>query len=57
MPSYEYVCPTCKAEQTQVRSIHDPIPVVACTCGETMNRRYFAAPAHFKGTGWAGKSR
>jgi predicted nucleic acid-binding Zn ribbon protein len=46
---YDYYCRTCgrTIELSNVPNV--PVP---CTCGKTMIRKYYAAPVHFRGSGF-----
>lgn len=51
MPVYEYECKACDiVEEFSLSFTHD---APSCNiCNEPMNRVYYAAPVHFKGSGF-----
>lgn len=54
MPSYQFICETCKAELEVQGAITDPVPQPSC-CQFPMQRVWSAVSAVFKGTGWGSK--
>lgn len=57
MPSYDFHCPECDLMIEQSFAIFAD-PVINCAkCGVKMIKQFSATPAHFKGDGWAGKTK
>ena len=57
MPRYEYRCPNCATSIEVKRAFTDDTPAPMCgDCLVPMDKVIHAAPAIFKGDGWAGKS-
>jgi putative FmdB family regulatory protein len=53
MPTYDYVCPTCRGTKTVVRSIHDADLGQECpNCKVKMNQVIGNIGLSFKGGGW-----
>jgi putative FmdB family regulatory protein len=54
MPQYEYKCPRCHWQQTEVRSVADRRnPVVCAHCTELSELQLSKTSFSLKGTGWA----
>jgi len=54
MPSYQYICQSCKGEVEISSPITEPVPEPSC-CQSPMQRIWSAVGAVFKGTGWGSK--
>jgi putative FmdB family regulatory protein len=53
MPTYEYLCQTCKAIKDVVRGFNNSEEPVECEqCGDTMKRVYGVPAIQFKGSGF-----
>ena len=55
MPTYDYRCPMCEQKFEIVLNFDDVGEQLCEKDGVPMNKVYYAAPIHFKGSGWAGK--
>lgn len=53
MPFYDYLCVTCGATVELLHGIDDQQVRTHEGCGGSLERQFFAASVHFKGSGWA----
>lgn len=52
MPTYEFKCEPCGTIVEIRRAFTDDVEEKCGTCNAVMSKVFFAAPAHFRGTGW-----
>jgi len=52
MPTYEFVCPICNHREEHQFTVYSNHTVFCETCKVEMNKQFYAAPVHFKGTGF-----
>ena len=57
MPIYEFKCDKCNAVKDVAIGFEQPKEVTCDNCGVFMWRVWTPTPTHFKGDGWAGKTK
>ena len=57
MPIYEFWCDKCEGIKDVALSFEAPKEVICDNCGVAMWRKWTPTPTHFKGDGWAGKTK
>jgi putative FmdB family regulatory protein len=57
MPIYEFKCDKCEAIKDVAIGFHKPKEVTCDNCGVLMWRVWTPTPTHFKGDGWASKTK
>jgi putative FmdB family regulatory protein len=57
MPTYEFICPECNDRVEQYFHLYSDKELNCGHCAVQMKRQFAAAPAHFKGQGWASKDK
>lgn len=56
MPTYEYICDQCFETETLRFEFYEEHAANCGACDTPMRKLYKPTPAHFKGSGWAGRS-
>jgi len=57
MPIYEFKCDKCESVKDVALGFDKPKEVTCDNCGVLMWRIWTPTPTHFKGDGWAGKTK
>lgn len=57
MPTYDYVCQSCRRVTEVVHGVHGTGPTECPACGGPVRKAVVAPAVHFKGSGWAKKER
>ena len=57
MPTYNFICPSCKETKDITYSITEDAPSVLCACGTEMKKTFSAPQVTFKGGGWGKDAR
>ena len=57
MPIYEFKCDKCEGVKDVALGFDKPKEVICDNCGVIMWRIWTPTPTHFKGDGWASKTK